>query len=168
MLINVTDQLREGRKADLQKHIEAVKAILKGNKKMEVGNSGNSDDEQEVEEDERAEESPWIDCEEEYIDEDKFTTVTVEAVDVNRDGLKRVHDDTEENLKGQDDSAHRVRDDVAKRTSSWKQAAPEGPKPITSKARKKNFKYESKADRKVTRFKERGKGKRQAKERRGK
>ena len=39
--------------------------------------------------------------EEEYVDDDKLTTVTVEAVDVSRDGLKKVAEDEDE----EDDNA---------------------------------------------------------------
>lgn len=87
------------------------------------------------------------------MDEERFTTVTVEAVDIDRDGF---HNILEKTKKSDNDNPRRppATDAV-------------GPKEDTSKARvakardkrdnpkKKKFRYESKAERKATRFKER-------------
>ncbi len=115
-----------------------------------------------------------IDHEAEYIDEDRFTTVTVEAVEVSKDGLHRTAEDAEDDEETNEDSGVReadksvsstsVSDDKAKMENKkrvWTKERPGGPK-----KKKKKFKYESKADRKVTRHKEKSKGKAKAKARR--
>ena len=148
----------------MQKHVEAVNAVLRKN---EVGES----DESELDGEEgwrgSQEEPRPIDLEEEFIDDDKFTKVTVEAVDVSRDGLKRVADDIEEPAEEQGEDAS-ARDASRTNANGKRMLAKERPKHSKNKLKKKTFKYESKTDRKLTRFKERGKGKRQAKERKGK
>ena len=115
-------------------------------------------------------EVPEIDHEAEYIDEDRFTMVTVEAVEVTRDGLRRAaeknektsgDDDVKEGIKetsGTSVSGERAK---AEKKRVWTKERPGGPK-----KKKKKFKYESKAERKVTRHKERSKSKAQAKARR--
>lgn len=111
-----------------------------------------------------------VDREEEYIDEDRHTTVTVEAVDVTKDGLHKVAVEKEDG-----DGSDEVQED--RRTSSNAEAGPGGRKtqngkrvwtkerPAGPKKKKKKFRYESKAERKVTRHKERSGGRAQAKAR---
>ena len=128
-----------------------------------------SDGEEEVAEDNQWEgipEIPEIDHEAEYIDEDRFTTVTVEAVEVLKNGLHRVKEDDEE---GSDQSNIQERRGTAaasavgktakndKKKRVWTKERPSGPK-----KKKKKFKYESKADRKATRHKEKSKSKAKA------
>ena len=118
------------------------------------------------------EEEPWdgigdrdpsslVDHEDEYMDGDRFTTVTVEAVDVSKDGLQRSghHEEENENAtsgkdglngEAQKDLEPHAREGFEKRKRVWTKKPPNGPK-----KRKKKFKYESKAERKVTRYKER-------------
>lgn len=137
--------------------------MLKSDRGLESEESDDDEADSEVEGDVEDESLP-VDHEEEYVDEDKFTTVTVEAVEVSRDGLQKVRDGTE--VQTEHD---KIGDAVAGRNSTGKQVSKdECMKHARKKPRKKQFKYESKADRKLTRFKERGKGKRQAKERREK
>lgn len=103
---------------------------------------------------------PEVDHEAEYFDEDRFTTVTVEAVDISKDGLhKIVKDDDEENAEirvqdaGKGVSENPIRGDRARGEGGkriWTKERPGEPK-----KKKKKFKYESKADRKFTRHKER-------------
>ena len=80
-----------------------------------------------------------IDHEEEYIDEDRYTTVTVESVSVTRDGLNRPEqpgEDDEESEDGKDKEAE---------GNASKTDGP--PKP---KKRKKKFRYENKFERNLT------------------
>ena len=102
-------------------------------------------------------EIPEFDGEAEYIEEDRHTTVTIEAVDVTREGFRNVFEGEEEGSTGSGvqeatvtsgkDSNGKVQ---AKTKRVWTKERPEGPK-----KKKKKFRYESRAERKVTRYKER-------------
>lgn len=111
-------------------------------------------------------EDPVIDHEDEYVDEDRFTTVTVEAVDVSRDGLhKAVIADEESEGSGGDKTNEKVPKPQRQRVSLngkriWTKEPPKGPK-----KRKKKFHYESKAERKMTRYKEKAGNRKEAKAR---
>jgi len=96
-----------------------------------------------------------VDHEEEYVDEDKYTTVTVEAVDISKDGLQKLvdHEDseTEEEVEAKP---------VEKETNEKKKKWPK-------KEKKKKFRYESKAERRITREKQKAAKKGRAGARRG-
>lgn len=79
-----------------------------------------------------------VDHEEEYIDEDRYTTVTVESVNVSRDGFEKpvIHQDDE--------------DDETKLEEEPKAAPTDGKEARPPKAKKKKFRYENKMDRKLT------------------
>lgn len=104
-----------------------------------------------------------IDHEEEYIDEDKYTTVTVEEVDISRDGIKKLQEADEETEKTREVPEEKVPITKPKRDPSKKLRD----KDKKSKKKKRNFKYESPADRKVNRLKDRAKRSKAAKQRRG-
>ena len=95
-----------------------------------------------------------VDHEEEYIDEDRYTTVTVETVDVSKEGLTKVEEED-----SSDETAEVDSQPVEKETSKKKV----WPK----KERKKKFRYESKAERKFTRGKQKAGNKARADARRG-
>lgn len=122
-------------------------------------------DEEDQEEDEETwdgiAEPPMVDDEVEFVDEDRYTTVTVEAVQVSRDGLHKITQEDEMDGNGSDTpTAARAppsADQHGKRI--WTKERPGGPK------KKKKFRYESKAERKVTRYKERSGNKSKAKAR---
>ena len=101
-------------------------------------------------------EDPVVDHEDEYVDDDRFTTVTVEAVDVSRDGLHKVAGEDDEigasATEGPDEEPPGDRKPTGsqKGKRTWTKEPPNGPK-----KKKKKFKYESKAERKFTRYKER-------------
>ena len=113
---------------------------------------------------------PDIDHEAEYIDENKHTTITIEAVDVSKEGLHRVAGEAEGDAEYLSDTVQengKLEDPSREETSTaqtgkrkWTKERPPGPK-----KRKKKFHYESKADRKVTRRKEKSRNKAQAKAR---
>ncbi|KAL8870594.1 MAG: hypothetical protein Q9174_003399 [Haloplaca sp. 1 TL-2023] len=161
--------LRENRKADLQKHVESVNAAVR---EAEEGiRSPNSDEEgnQDGDENEQwsgVEEPEAINHGDDYLDEDRHTVVTVEAVDVSRDGLHTKQDDAQEetdDLAAPSRSSAHAREVNARKD---KRAPPKANPDQQPKKRKKKFRYESKAERKVTRFKERSGGKAKAKARR--
>jgi ribosomal RNA-processing protein 17 len=156
--------MRDTRKVDLEKQVEAVNALIK---KAEDELSENGEDESKVEQGGGVDVPGIIDEEAEYIDEDRHTTVTIEAVDVTRDGLRKVVDEDvesvgEENSHATEDvemkDGKAAADGTGKR--AWTKERPGGPK-----KKKPKFRYESKGDRKITRYKERSGNKAKAKAR---
>ena len=182
-------RLREGRKDELQRHVEEVNASIRGFVEEErrdgrqardeewesEDDGGNAVDEAgDVEAEKEGIEEVAVDHEDEYIDEDKFTTVLVEEVDVDRDGLHKTksHDmvetkqDTDNNVDvngGEEKDRSDVRN--AERKRQWTKEKPRDGKSKPKQKRKK-FRYENKAERKFTREKERSKNRKQASARR--
>lgn len=76
-----------------------------------------------------------VDHEEEYIDEDRYTTVTVESVSVTRDGLHKPQVDDPEK---EEDKKEESKDDKTEKSRR------------EPKKKKKKFRYESKFDRQLT------------------
>lgn len=145
--------MREERKQELEAHVEAVNSAL------QAVEDGHGLDWQEKDEDEDGwggivEEAvpELVDHEEEYIDEDKYTTVTVEAVDISREGLSKAADSDAEEEPKKDYS--KPEEDTKKK--KW-------PK----KERKPKFRYESKVERKAGRAKLKAKKSTQAAARKG-
>lgn len=153
----------------MEKHVEEVNALVK-----EAAKAAGEVDEEEEEEDsddddgedgqadgdqvDILERASKLHHEEEFIDEDLFTTVTVEAVDISKDGIHKV---AQEEQKGDDDSNKPTAGRPSTRPGAkriWTKERPNGPR-----KKKKPFRYESKAERKVTRFKERSGNKSKAK-----
>ena len=154
----------------MEKHVEEVNALVKEAAKAagEIDEDEEEEEEDEEEENGQAEgeqvnvlaEATTIDHEEEFIDEDLYTTVTVEAVDISKEGLHKVAREAE------------VADDESNKPTAGRPSTRQGAKRIWTKERpngpkkkKKPFRYESKAERKVTRFKERSGNKSKAKAR---
>ncbi|KAL8750200.1 MAG: hypothetical protein Q9199_007225 [Rusavskia elegans] len=161
--------LRENRKADLVKHVEAVNAAVR-NAEAKFGNDDTSDDEEESFND--LEEPVEVDHKDDYLDEDKHTIVTVEAVDISHEGLQARQEGSDE--EGDEPGATKHAEVAPGRPSigdavigKKKQRTNQSLKKQPKK-KKNKFRYESKAERKVTRMKERSGGKAKAKERRGK
>lgn len=131
--------MRQDRKREVEEHVDHVNKLLR-----EAARAGNVSD-QEASDDENEEwqglpDGPTeesVDHEEEYIDEDKFTSVTVESVSVSRDGLHK----PEEEPDSEDEEEKARREALAK--SAKEQAA--RPK----KQKKPKFRYESKMDRSI-------------------
>lgn len=125
-------------------------------------------------EDDEVKEEAWhgiaepvdIDHEAEFEDEDRHTTVTIEAVDITREGFQKVVDadtdfsDEEDKPLVEGAQAPNESEKPPKGKRIWTKERPEG-----LKKKKKKFRYESKAERKLTRYKERSKNKAQAKNR---
>jgi len=115
-------------------------------------------------------EPPEIDHEAEYIDEDRYTTVTVEAMDLTKDGLHRAAKEAEENSdaskEGKPDGINTVSSQKQGRRI-WTKGKPEKEgQSSKAKRKRKKFRYENKTERKMTRFKEKSKNSKQAKARR--
>jgi ribosomal RNA-processing protein 17 len=129
----------------LEAHVEAVNTLLHESKVAGI------------DEDEDSEEDVWdgiqdgqtveaIDYEAEYIDEDRYTTVTVEAIDVSKDGLHKIVDEDETE-----------RDEDNTQAESGGKAAKNTKTAITKvwpKKTRKKFRYESKVERKASRAKQ--------------
>lgn len=109
-----------------------------------------------------------VDHEAEYIDEDKYTTVTVEAMDVTREGLfKAEQDETEEKGQSQEADDSKPEDpSTEKKKRIWSKAKPKDGAEKPRRKRKRNFRYEGKVERKMARSKEKARNHKQARERR--
>ena len=138
--------MREERRQELEEHVQAVNSLLEDMRAPveDEGEWGGFEDEPVVE---------AVDHEEEYVDEDRYTTVTVEAVDVSKEGLQKVvdEDESEDTLE----------------TEKPVEKEEDGKKKWPKKPQKKKFRYESKAERKVTRGKQKAGNKARADARRG-
>lgn len=144
-------QLREERKQELEAHVNAVNTLLAESKVPALMHEETSGDDSDgwggFEADADLVLEP-IDREEEYIDEDKYTTVTVESVDVSKRGMDRILREGEED---EETIQRRKKAEDAKRKLEEEQA---NKKSWPKKDKKKKFRYESKAERKVTRMKQ--------------
>ncbi|KAI9717521.1 MAG: hypothetical protein M1812_004662 [Candelaria pacifica] len=168
-------RMREERKADLEKHVETVNAMLRKADEEFIEPEDSETDDRPVDNEEwdGIDEPPKINHEDEYIDEGKYTSVTVEAIDISKDGFRKAQEDD-----GQDnDAASNEEDQEANRdTDKPPKTAPERDvngkrvwtkeKPDKPKKKKKKFRYENKVERKATRFKERAGNKAKARARR--
>ncbi|KAF2033807.1 hypothetical protein EK21DRAFT_57595 [Setomelanomma holmii] len=168
-------ELRQQRKVDLEAHVEEVNRLVKQANGDIIGLENNEAEEDASDEEfEGFEEPEPINQEDEYIDEDKYTTVTIESVGISRSGFHlpgdeddatepaKVDEKPEGEEKGKDGKPVIRRDANGKRI--WTK---EKPKMEWPKKKKKKFRYETKAERKVTRYKE-GAKKRKQKEARSK
>lgn len=162
-------QLRESRRVDGENHVEAIKAAVRNADGLD-GNDESSDDQDDQWD--GIEEPANIDHEDDYLDEDRHIVVTVEAVDVSREGLQQRQDTLEP-----DDDEHIAQDlsqapakgppngELKGERQSLRPSQISNSRP--TKKKKKKFRYENKVERKITRFKERMGGKAKAKARRG-
>lgn len=107
-----------------------------------------------------------MDYEAEYIDEDKYTTVTVEEMDPSREGLLKFR--KAENANGSEDEqpGEPEDDDPDAAAKSKKTKSTEKKKIEKPKKKKKKFRYESKEDRKANEMKVRLSNKKKAAARR--
>lgn len=106
------------------------------------------DEEEEVQEE-------VVDYQEEYIDEDKYTTVTVEGIEISKEGIKRTADEDDS-----EDGVDEIKGKFTKEEEKVKKVWPKKP-------RKKKFTYETKAERKMTRQKQKSGSRAAADARRG-
>lgn len=166
----VNPQLREGRKADLEKHVAEVNALLRRDIIPDSdgwsGEGGEGDGREDDQNQKDVSEEVAANREAEYLDEDLHTTVTVEAVDVSRDGLHKSHEDESDQSDGETEAKRLRKDHTASRDGRSSGQETKGKaKPSVPKKKKKKFRYESRAERKVTKRKEHSKNSAQARER---
>jgi ribosomal RNA-processing protein 17 len=136
----------------------------------ETGNSGSEDEGNATDEWTGIEEVPPVDHEAEYIDEEKYTTVKVEALDLSREGLQKVEregrrqDEEYPAAETEERVAETDQKDTKSRKRSWTK---DKPKDRSDKPKKKKkFRYETKAERKFTRMKQGARNSKEAKARR--
>lgn len=173
-------QLREQRKIDLENHVKAVNDALK---KAEDVLQEDDDEDGDVWGGLGDEESAHIaeveGREDEYIDEDKYTTVTVEPMalrsdeEVESDENEEAED--EENATEEGDAKAKPKSkannadpdvDGVKKKRIWTKEKPEKPdKKKAPKPKKSKFRYETKSERKNNKNKARLKNKAKAMER---
>ncbi|POS81576.1 hypothetical protein DHEL01_v200014 [Diaporthe helianthi] len=152
--IEFRKQLREDRKKQMEEHVKSIEAIIKGSKVAGLGSdqedsaTGDSDeDKDEWNGFDEAPEAPAleaVDHEEEYIDEDLYTTVKVEAVSVDRDGL---HNKAELEAAGEDSDQGRAADGAESEHANDTTPS-KGRKDVPNK-KKKKFRYETKVVRQL-------------------
>lgn len=152
----------------MERHVEEVNRLVR-QANGDIGGPGNASAEDDNDEDEfnGFQDPEPINQEDEYIDEDKYTTVTMESVSISKAGFSRLGDETElEGKKGDDDDDDDDGDDggggggekkAEKRV--WTKAWPKSDKP--KKKKKIKFRYESKAERRAERMKQGAKKKKQ-------
>lgn len=124
-----------------------------------------SEDSEEGEDEFKGFEEPEpINQEDEYIDEDKYTTVTIESVGISREGFSRPGDVDEEAAAAKA-AAIEATEDLSKDVTAGKHEikrdangkriwTKERPRTEWPKKKKKKFRYETKAERKVERAKQ--------------
>ncbi|KAK6369582.1 hypothetical protein LTS17_009488 [Exophiala oligosperma] len=166
-------KLREERKADLERHVQEVNAMLRpvtalDDSGEEEGGDTHANSDQEEWSGISDDQPTPIDHEAEYIDEDKYTTVTVEAMDVSREGLFKAEQAKDEGHKTHGENARPDQEPVAGvKKPKWTKEKPKDNADKPKRKKKRNFRYESKAERRTARSKEKSKGRKQARERRG-
>jgi ribosomal RNA-processing protein 17 len=159
--------LRKQRKEDLERHVSEVNQLLR-KANGEPSEAEDTSEEANGEEDEfkgfddTVQDPEFIDREDEYIDEERFTTVTIESVGIDKSGFTK-----EDNAGGYMGNLVVGKDGEEKRNAKrvWTKEKPTIDRP---KKRKKKFRYESKAERKAERVKIKTKKKVKAEARKGK
>ncbi|KAK8017667.1 nucleolar 12 [Apiospora rasikravindrae] len=141
--IDARREHRESRRQEVANHVKTVQELLRT---ADRAGGVDSDEEAEADDDKLGEEwdglpdapvafeAEKVDHEEEFIDEDKYTSVMVESVSVSRDGLYRP-DEEQAALEEEERKANESR------------RAAQGKVEKAKKAKKPKFRYESKADR---------------------
>ncbi|KAJ5558731.1 Nucleolar protein 12 [Penicillium sp. DV-2018c] len=142
-------KIREERKKDFEKAIEEHAAVLK-RMKEDAGDISETEGEKEEEDWEGFEEPPAVDYEAEYIDEDKYTTVTVEEMDASREGLLKA-------ARGEDSETEEPKTYPTESTEAdaKKKRRPRSAASEAARKKKRNFRYETKVERKQTMLKQR-------------
>ena len=155
-------QIREQRKQAVEEHIKAINKILREAESAGTGDISESGSEGEWggfsdAEDTGVPEPPPLDLEEEYIDEDKYTTVKVEAVSVDREGMHKPQLDSSSDSEGTDQEGEKVsqkgKEQVDKEASAKRIKNP-------TKKKKKKFRYQSKLEREFESLKQKQRAKR--------
>jgi ribosomal RNA-processing protein 17 len=135
--------MRDGRKRDVEEHVQNISAILREAERAggvsDAESSANEGEEWTGLPDTPAEET--VDHEEEYIDEDKYTSVTVESVSISRDGLHKPEQEPPE--PDEKEMERRAAEALAAK-----------PKVARTQKKAPKFRYQTKVERQITRKKE--------------
>ncbi|KAN0076640.1 Nucleolar protein 12 (25kDa) domain containing protein [Elaphomyces granulatus] len=144
-------RIREERALEYQRIVEKNQSrIPETSDRTDSESASNS--EAEANEDWQAFEEPAaIDYEAEYIDEDKYTTVTVEEIDPSKE---RVREYTQKDVN-EDDSNEENSKQLGKTVTCSGSSSRSGIHMQKLKRKRKNFHYESKEERKVSQLKQR-------------
>ncbi|KXS95044.1 hypothetical protein AC578_127 [Pseudocercospora eumusae] len=138
--------LREQKKQEVEEHVQAVNEELKKQNALINGDESEGDfegfDETSAKEEGVAEEV--LPSDEEYVDEDKYTTVTVEPMGEESED----EDDEADKAKAEAATAVKKPEPSAKKKRPWQKDGDD------KKIKRKKFRYESKAERAVTRKKQ--------------
>ncbi|KAK3718920.1 hypothetical protein LTR37_004836 [Vermiconidia calcicola] len=142
-------QLRDQRKEDLEKQVAEFNAELrKLNPDISDAEPGADGEQGWVGIEEVAIPAPEVAQDEEYVDEDKYTTVTVDAMDGEDEDEEEA-----EHARAKEEEAKKARAEAAAKASKKRIWNKDG----QTKAKKKKFRYESKAERSATRQKQKSK-----------
>ncbi|KAF2176674.1 hypothetical protein K469DRAFT_722063, partial [Zopfia rhizophila CBS 207.26] len=157
--------MRKQRKEDLERHVTEVNTLLKkANGEVSEGGEMTENGDEEDEWEGFKEPGPEdINRKEEYINEDKYTTVTIEKVGISKEGFSKAGEDSTE--ESDDDKENNTEAVHGSKKRVWTKEKPRSGQP---KKKKKKFRYETKAERKVTRLKQSAKNRAQANARKGK
>lgn len=160
-------QLREERKHDLERHVAEFNALLRPIE-QESDEASPSDQGDHGQEWHGIAEPLELNHEAEYIDEDRYTTVTVETMELSRGAVDKVGEQSQENIgsrEGRGAESARIGPTMKQGKKIWTKEKPEK-EGMKIKRKRKKFRYENKAERKLTRSKEKSKNGRLAKARR--
>ena len=164
-------QLREERKADLDRHVQEVNALLQPLPEDDGDAESQSEPEsREGDSWDGVSETPKVDHEAEYVDEDRYTTVIIEAVDLCKEGLRKADEDKEsyggvdEEDKGEDDRVAAGGKGFGEKRK-WTKDKPKE-QVDRPKKKKRKFRYESKGERRIARVKQSMRNSKQASARR--
>ncbi|SPO00683.1 uncharacterized protein DNG_03431 [Cephalotrichum gorgonifer] len=147
--LQIRKELREKRQRDIEEHVQQVNELLRASEASGAIVHDSDSDGSEWGGIEDPVEPEIIDHEDEYIDEDRYTTVRVESVSVTRDGLEKPRLEPlgdKEEVK-EEETEDKSKDDSKSKKRERKPKAP-----------KKKFRYESKIERQLDRNKAKAKG----------
>ncbi|KAJ4145718.1 hypothetical protein LMH87_004555 [Akanthomyces muscarius] len=150
--LDTRKQVRDERRQEMEDHVRRINEMLKASLAATAEDDSKSENDQGEEWDGFPDqpELDIVDHEEEYIDEDRYTTVTVESVSVSRDGLSKP-----ELLSENDESKPEGEEEVGgQEENEDKKSNRRAPKP-----KKKQFRYESKTERDFENRKQRARNK---------
>ena len=158
--------------------MEAVNSVMRNAGRVASDSNEEGEDKEDYENEEESwdgiedNQNPLVDHEDEYIDEDRFTTVTVEAVDISKDGLQKALQEEEDGSEAVDTNRS-DKEPPESTTSQGRTGSEKGKRiwtkepPSSPRKKRKKFRYESKAERKATRYKEKSGNKTKARARKG-
>ncbi|KAF1929785.1 uncharacterized protein M421DRAFT_129573 [Didymella exigua CBS 183.55] len=150
--LRLRKELREQRKIDLVKHVSETNRLMRlanGDIPSEAESESDSEMDAATGEPTFTGFDEPINQEDEYVDEEKYTTVTVETVGISRTGFSRPGEEAEELRKERE--AREERESEEKKKRVWTKERPRSDRP---KKKKVKFRYETKAERKVERMKQ--------------